>query len=70
MAFLQNLKDAHSSSRCNQNLSEVFHKGERHPGTANRVTVRASSQKIFPKMLPLMDLEMPLHTLLLSQSCH
>lgn len=41
-AFLQNLKNTHSSSWCNQNLSEIFHKRERHPGTAKRVTVRAS----------------------------
>lgn len=43
MAFLLNLKDAHSSSHGTQNLSGVFHKWERHPGTAIRVTNRTSS---------------------------
>lgn len=43
MAVLLNLKDAHSSSHGTQNLSGVFHKWERHPGTAIRVTNRTSS---------------------------
>lgn len=43
MAFLLNLKDARSSSHINQNLSGVFQKWERHPGTATRVTTRTSS---------------------------
>lgn len=43
IAFQLNLKDAHSSSQCNQNLSGVFHQCKRHPGTAIMGTTRTSS---------------------------